>query len=64
MRILVAMSVVIVLAAAVFAQQANAPATDMTKGMYRSAADVAAAVAKLGKTQLESAPIFKMGRTT
>jgi len=59
MRILVAISAAVLLASAVFAQRAAAP--DMTKGTYVSAADVAAAVAKLGKTQLESAPIVKIG---
>ena len=59
MKFLVAIGATVILATTVFAQQAAAP--DMTKGIYRSAADVAAAVAKLGKTQLESAPIFKIG---
>ena len=59
MKVLVAIGATVVLASTLYAQQPAAP--DMTKGIYRSAADVAAAVAKLGKTQLESAPIFKIG---
>jgi quercetin dioxygenase-like cupin family protein len=59
MRILVACSAAVLLSGPVSAQQAAAP--DLTKGTYVSAADVAAAVAKLGKSQLESAPIFKIG---
>src|SRR4051812_30613635 len=60
MRFFVACGAVVVLAATVFAQQAAAP--DMTKGIYVSAGDVTAAVAKLGKNPLEAAPIFKMGQ--
>jgi quercetin dioxygenase-like cupin family protein len=59
MRILVAISAAVLLASTLFAQQAAAP--DTTKGTYVSAADVATAVAKLGKNPLESAPILKMG---
>ena len=62
MRILVAIGATVVLAGTVLAQQAAAP--DMTKGTYVSAADVAAAVAKLGKNPLEAAPILKMGPYT
>ena len=62
MRMLIAISASVVLAATVFAQQTAAP--DMTKGAYVSAADVAAAVAKLPKNPLASAPIFKIGPYT
>src|SRR6266550_1011422 len=45
MKVLIAIGATVVLASTLYAQQPAAP--DMTKGIYRSAADVAAAVAKL-----------------
>ena len=59
MKLLVAVGVTVIAFATLGAQQA---APDLTKGMYVSATDVAAAVAKLGKNPLESAPIFKIGQ--
>ena len=61
MRILVGMSLVVVLAGTVFAQQAGAPAPDLTKGTYVSAASVAAAVAKLPNEPNGAVPILKIG---
>ena len=67
MRILVAASVVVVVVVVVaagvaFAQRAAAPATDMTKGTYVSAAAVAAAVAKLPNEPMGSVPLLKIGQ--
>lgn len=61
MRILVAMSVVVVLAGSAFAQQAAAPATDMTKGTYVSAASITAAIVKLPNEPMGSVPVLKIG---
>jgi len=47
------------LAAPAFAQQTVSPET--TTGLYMSAADVTAAVAKLPKNPLASVPVFKLG---
>ena len=61
MRLLTAIGVSAMLASTASAQQAGAPSTDTTKGTYVSAADVTAAVAKLGSGALESANIYKIG---
>jgi uncharacterized RmlC-like cupin family protein len=59
MRILATTVAVALLAMPAFAQQTVTAET--TTGLYTSAADVAAAVAKLPKNPLASVPVFKMG---
>ena len=59
MKILAATVAAVLLAVPAFAQQAVTAET--TTGLYMSAADVAAAVAKLPKNPLASVPVFKMG---
>src|SRR2546426_11415451 len=59
MKILAAMAASALLAVPAFAQQTVGPET--TAGVYMSAADVTAAVAKLPKNPLASVPVFKMG---
>lgn len=59
MKILAATTAAMVVAVAAFAQQTVTPETKV--GLYMSAADVSAAVAKLPKNPLASVPVFKMG---
>ena len=59
MKILAATVAAALLAAPALAQQTVTAET--TTGVYMSAADVAAAVAKLPKNPLASVPVFKMG---
>jgi mannose-6-phosphate isomerase-like protein (cupin superfamily) len=60
MKILAAMAAAsVLLTVPAFAQQVVTPET--TAGVYMSAADVAAAVAKLPKNPLASVPVFKIG---
>ena len=59
MKIPAAMAAALLLAVPVFAQQTVTPET--TTGVYMSAADITAAVAKLPKDPLASVPVFKMG---
>jgi mannose-6-phosphate isomerase-like protein (cupin superfamily) len=54
-----AVTAAVLFAVPAFAQQTITPET--TAGVYMSAADVAAAVAKLPKDPLGSVPVFKMG---
>ena len=59
MKILAATAASVLLAVPAFAQQTVGPET--TAGVYMSAADVTAAVAKLPKNPLASVPVFKIG---
>jgi uncharacterized RmlC-like cupin family protein len=59
MKILVAMAASALFAVPAFAQQTVTPET--TAGVYMSAADVSAAVAKLPSNPLASVPVFKIG---
>ena len=59
MKILAVTVAAALLAVPAFAQQTVTAET--TTGVYTSAADVAAAVAKLPKNPLASVPVFKMG---
>lgn len=59
MKILAMTAAAALLAMPAFAQQTITAGT--TTGLYTSAADVAAAVAKLPKNPLASVPVFKMG---
>jgi mannose-6-phosphate isomerase-like protein (cupin superfamily) len=59
MKILAATAAAALLTVPVFAQQTVTPET--TTGLYMSATDVAAAVAKLPKNPLASVPVFKLG---
>jgi len=59
MKILAVSVAAALLAVPAFAQQTVTSET--TTGLYTSAADVAAAVAKLPKNPLASVPVFKMG---
>jgi mannose-6-phosphate isomerase-like protein (cupin superfamily) len=59
MKILAAAAATALLTVPVFAQQIVTPQT--STGMYMSAADVAAAVAKLPKNPLAAVPVFKVG---
>lgn len=59
MKLLVATVAALAIAAPALAQQTVTPQT--TTGVYMSAADVSAAVAKLPKNPLASVPVFKMG---
>ena len=59
MKILAAMAASALFAVPAFAQQTVGPET--TAGVYMSAADVTAAVAKLPKNPLASVPVFKIG---
>jgi mannose-6-phosphate isomerase-like protein (cupin superfamily) len=59
MKILAVTAAAALLAIPAFAQQTIGPET--TTGVYMSAADVAAAVAKLPKNPLASVPVFKIG---
>jgi mannose-6-phosphate isomerase-like protein (cupin superfamily) len=59
MKILAATVAAAVLAVPAFAQQTVTAET--TTGLYMSAADVGAAVAKLPKNPLASVPVFKIG---
>ena len=59
MKILATTAAAALLAMPAFAQQTVTAET--TTGLYTSAADVAAAVAKLPKNPLASVPVFKMG---
>ena len=59
MKILAATTAAMVVAVAAFAQQTVTPDTKV--GVYLSAAEVSAAVAKLPKNALASVPVFKLG---
>lgn len=59
MKILAAAAATALLAVPAFAQKTVTP--DTKTGLYMSAADVSAAVAKLPKNPLASVPVFKMG---
>ncbi|HEY3092636.1 MAG TPA: cupin domain-containing protein [Vicinamibacterales bacterium] len=59
MKVFAATTVAVLCAVPAFAQQVVTPET--TAGVYMSAADVAAAVAKLPKNPLASVPVFKIG---
>jgi mannose-6-phosphate isomerase-like protein (cupin superfamily) len=59
MKILAALTVSALFAVSAFAQQTVT--NDTTVGVYMSAADVSAAVAKLPKNPLASVPVFKLG---
>ena len=59
MRVLCGIAVVLAGSVALSAQQVVTPDTKV--GVYMSAADVNAAVAKLPKNPLASVPVFKMG---
>ncbi len=59
MKLFAATTVAVLCAVPAFAQQVVTPET--TAGVYMSAADVAAAVAKLPKNPLASVPVFKIG---
>ncbi len=59
MRILFAMAASALFAVPAFAQQTVT--ADSSTGLYMSAADVSAAVAKLPKNPLASVPVFKIG---
>jgi len=59
MKVFAATTVAMLCAVPAFAQQVVTPET--TAGVYMSAADVAAAVAKLPKNPLASVPVFKIG---
>jgi len=59
MKILAATTAAMVVAVAASAQQTVTPETKA--GVYMSAAEVSAAVAKLPKNPLASVPVFKMG---
>ena len=59
MKILAAAAAAALLAVPAFAQQTVTPQT--TTGLYMSAADVSAAVAKLPKNPLAAVPLFKAG---
>jgi mannose-6-phosphate isomerase-like protein (cupin superfamily) len=59
MKILAVTAAAVLLAISAFAQQTIGHET--TTGVYMSAADVAAAVAKLPKNPLASVPVFKIG---
>ena len=59
MKVFAATTVAVLCAVSAFAQQVVTPET--TAGVYMSAADVAAAVAKLPKNPLASVPVFKIG---
>ena len=59
MKVLMMMTAAVLAAGSAFAQQTITP--DDKVGVYYSAADVNAAVAKLPKNPLASVPVFKMG---
>ena len=59
MKIFAVTTAAVLLAVPAFAQQTVGP--DTKAGVYMSAADVAAAVAKLPKNPLASVPVFKIG---
>jgi mannose-6-phosphate isomerase-like protein (cupin superfamily) len=59
MKLFAAMAAAVLFAVPAFAQQTVT--ADNKTGVYMSAADIAAAVAKLPKDPLASVPVFKMG---